>query len=497
MTARHAECEDLMLTPPARLVFIGLDGADAALIARLVSEQALPTFAAVLSHAAATSVRNPLGLYVGALWPTFFTGSSPASHGRYCWKQLRAGTYDDEFFQIEQIRGQPVWQVTEEAGWKTAVVDVPKALPTPHFKGPFVKDWGTHDPSRGGFQVRGWLPSAEIVGRYGRDLIGHCDSIERTADGFVRFRDHLCERAAARARMVGDLVAAEGCEVIFTVFSEAHCAGHQCWHLHDEGHEHHDASMRRVIGDPIVEVYAAIDSALATVLGRLTPSDTVVLLASHGMGAHYSGVESLTDLTSLVDHGMAGRTRIPNAPIPHLLSMRSATFREQLRIFPVPNNGAYAAFRLNMIGREPSGKLKPEAADGFLGDFTASLLSLREGTAGSPIFRSALRTAEVFDGPLQEQLPDLLMEWNRVHPIRRIVTPWGELENTDGANPRTGDHTANGMMWVLGPGADHRSRSTLELSDLKDYILELLDVHSQKRSVGDEHSRMAGGRADA
>ena len=233
-----------MSTLRPRLVFIGLDAADATLIAQRISEHGLPTLEALIAQAVATPVRNPVGLYVGALWPSFFTGASPASHGRYCWKQLRGGTYEDEFFQIEQIRGESVWQTAEDAGWKTAVVDVPKSLPLPRFKGPFVKDWGVHDPSRGGFQTQGWLSAAEILSRYGRDGVGSCDSISRTAGGFLAFRDQLCERAAARARMVEDLLITEGCEVVFTVFSEAHCAGHQCWHLHDASHEQHDAMLR-------------------------------------------------------------------------------------------------------------------------------------------------------------------------------------------------------------------------------------------------------------
>jgi predicted AlkP superfamily phosphohydrolase/phosphomutase/2-polyprenyl-3-methyl-5-hydroxy-6-metoxy-1,4-benzoquinol methylase len=469
-----------MATTRPRLVFIGLDAADATLISRRVSEHALPTLGAVLARAAATRVRNPVGLYVGALWPTFFTGASPASHGRYCWKQLRSGAYEDEFFQIEQIRGELVWQAAEEAGWRTAVIDVPKSLPSPRFRGPFVKDWGVHDPSRGGFQTQGWLTGAEIRGRYGHDPVGHCDAVRRTAEGFLELRDQLCQRAAARARMIGDLLTNEGCEVVFAVFSEAHCAGHQVWHLHDAGHEHFDPSLRAVVGDPLLEVYAALDDALATVLSRLGRDDTLVLLASHGMGAHYNGVEALPALTAMVDRGLTGDTG-SNAPIPHLLSMHAAPFRSQLRIFPVPNNGAYAAFRLNLLGREPNGRLHPDAADSFVGAFTDALLALREGTSNAPIFRSAVRARDAFHGPLAAQLPDLLLEWNRDHPIRRIVTPWGDLENTDGKNPRTGDHTPEGMMWVLGRGQHRMPPASLELSELKGYILELLHTNGGAR----------------
>lgn len=440
-----------MATTRRRLIFIGLDAADANLISQLVCAHALPTFGYVLAHASATPVQNPAGLYVGALWPTFFTGSSPAFHGRYCWRQLRVGSYDDEFFQVDQIRGEPVWQIAEQAGWRTAVIDVPKSMPLPRFKGPFLKDWGTHDPSRGGFQTQGWLTAAQIGARYGHNRVGNCDLVRRTPEGFLELRDQLCQRAAARARMIGDLLAIEDCEVVFAVFSEAHSAGHQFWHLHDASHEQFDQSLRTLVGDPLLDVYAALDNALAIVLSYLRADDNVVVLASHGMGAHYNGLEALPALTAMVDKGLAGDTSEFSCPIPPMLSMESTQFRSQLRIFPVPNNGAHAAFRLNLIGREPKGRLHPHFADHFVGAFTETMLGLREGSARSPIFRSAMRTRDVFQGPLAAQLPDLLLEWNRDYPVRRIVTPWGELENTDGDNPRTGDHTPEGAMWVLGP----------------------------------------------
>ena len=157
--------------------------------------------------------------------------------------------------------------------------------------------------------------------------------------------------------------------------------------------------------------------------------------------------------------------------------MHTSEFRSKLRIFPVPNNGAYAAFRLNLLGREPNGKLHPDDADAFVSAFTEALLAIREGTSNAQIFHSAVRARDTYYGPFAAQLPDLLLEWNRDYPVRRIVTPWGDLENTDGYNPRTGDHTPEGMMWVLGHGQHCLSPPSLELSELKRYILELLRVN--------------------
>ena len=103
----------------------------------------------------------------------------------------------------------------------------------------------------------------------------------------------------------------------------------------------------------------------------------------------------------------------------------------------------------------------------------------------------------MFHGPLATQLPDLLLEWNRDHPIRRIVTPWGVLENAAGDNPRTGDHTPGGMMWVLGRGQHHLPPPSLELSELKGYLLELLDITIGARPGEPDRTERVGRRDHA
>jgi predicted AlkP superfamily phosphohydrolase/phosphomutase len=222
-----------------------------------------------------------------------------------------------------------------------------------------------------------------------------------------------------------------------------------------------------------MDVYSGIDRALTSILAHLSSNDTLMVLASHGMGSHYSGVECLPELISLIDHGLRG---VPHqgVRVPHLLAPDTRCFREQLRIFPVPNNGAFAALRLNIRGREPAGILDPGTAEGVLEEVVPVLCALYERDSGAPVFTRAIRTREVYCGSLADQLPDLLLEWNRSHPIRTIVSPWGEIRNSDGANPRTGDHTAEGCLWTVGVHAGVMQQAPIELSELKERILRIL-----------------------
>jgi predicted AlkP superfamily phosphohydrolase/phosphomutase len=462
-----------------RLVFLALDAADVDLIQHWAKKAELKALAGIVTSSKMVRLVNEPGLYVGSLWPTISMGTSVASHGRYCWRQLRAGEYEDEFFQVDQIRGEPIWEKLDKLGKSICVIDIPKSTPGIMFRGRFVKDWGTHDPSTGGFRIYGWMKAAEFVRRYGRDEVGRCDAIDRTAAGFGQFRDRLVARAAARARMVCDVLSEGTYEVIMASFSESHCVGHQCWHLHDPGHELHDQMLRHELGDPVLSVYRALDEAVGNIFEHLSQFDTVMLLATHGMGRPYKAVELLNSIVADLEFESLNandQDALRTSGVPHLLSYDSADFRRLLRVFPVPNNGAYAAFRLNIKGREPEGRLAPEDAERFLREFHDHVMSMANADTGEKLFVSAVFRRASYSGPLSEDLPDLLLEWNRSSPIKRVVTPRSILWNSNGADPRTGDHRAPGGMWVTGPGAElFESVESIRTSEVSAWMIPMCE----------------------
>ena len=94
----------------AKVLFICVDAADKDLIKTWAKDGSLPVFKKLLGNAAWGVVDNPPGLYVGAVWPSFYTGLSPTRHHRYCYEQLRPGTYENYRFQpISDMQAEPFW----------------------------------------------------------------------------------------------------------------------------------------------------------------------------------------------------------------------------------------------------------------------------------------------------------------------------------------------------------------------------------------------------
>ena len=72
-------------------------------------------------------------------------------------------------------------------------------------------------------------------------------------------------------------------DLFIDVVAEAHCVGHQLWHVHDVDHPRHDPAVRRVLGDPIVEVYKRLDAVVGEPLRRGAGRGQVYVHLSHGM----------------------------------------------------------------------------------------------------------------------------------------------------------------------------------------------------------------------
>ncbi len=67
---------------------LGFDAMDPAITASMAAQGRLPAFKELLGNATAAPVIKPVGLFVGSLWSTFFTGCSAARTGFHCWEEI-------------------------------------------------------------------------------------------------------------------------------------------------------------------------------------------------------------------------------------------------------------------------------------------------------------------------------------------------------------------------------------------------------------------------
>jgi predicted AlkP superfamily phosphohydrolase/phosphomutase len=487
---------DRFTSMPARLLVIGIDALSPPLLRHWASDGSLPAIRNLMDRGICGTVRGIRGFFVGSTWPSFYTGRSPAGHGFYRIEQLKPGTY--EFYRPLDspvgVGGIPFWKLASDAGRRVAVCDVPLTRLDPHLNGLQIVEWGGHDAVFG-FHASPPDLGRDVLSRLGPyPLPSSCDGLRRSAADFEGFVAKLELAVTRKTELTLDLLGRENWDLFVQVFTEAHCAGHQCWHLHDPAHPAHDPALLAAVGDPLKRIYRALDRAVAALLERVGNSQ-VLLVSPHGM-AHYRGGASLLGeilvrlgVTTPRPRGLRDRAQSTAAAAWRTLpqSARAALRPMKTRLassrfaggglprlsadvtrslcFPIPNGEPVGGIRLNLAGREPQGVLEAgPATDAFCEALAADLRAIVDERSGLPLIADVYRTDHLYAGFRRAALPDLLVEWNGDLPIGTLAHAGGrgatvratsaKIGAITGTNTwgRTGEHVPTGTFIFAGSG---------------------------------------------
>jgi len=516
-----------------KILFLGVDAANKFLLQNWAADGTLPTFKSLFARGLVGDTMSLEGFYEGATWPSFYTGVTPAHHGIHSLVQLIPGTY--EFYHVypgDFIKRYPFWKRLSHAGRTVAVLDIPLSGVSQKLKGMQTVEWGSHDSIYG---LCTWPPQLkqEIVLRFGHHpLKGSCDFFGRNPKKFSKFRDLLVQGVQKKAALTKYFLNQGSWDFFAQVFSESHCVGHQCWHLHDQNHPRSNPEAAAIRGNPMRDVYQAIDAAIGEILARVDNKTVVVVFVGHCM-AHYFGLEFILpeilsrlkvaktyseenraikspDLMEKMEAlFLWGKRHMPNkikellGVIPHRLrdwidrrqGRPSSMFfagidPRKSKCFLLRNGASVCGLRVNLAGREPEGLIQPGAEmEAFCDQLKNDLMHIIDLDIGKPVVKSVKRTADLYQGDYLDHLPDLLVEWSDEKPrgttatknlrgsrVRLASDKIGVVEGVN-TNCRTGDHNPEGMFIALGPGIKSgRMQRTVSIMDFAPTFCDLLDV---------------------
>jgi predicted AlkP superfamily phosphohydrolase/phosphomutase len=460
-----------MGAPAPRVLVVGLDSMDPDLILRWADAGVLPTFGRLRDEGTWGPSLNPPRRYSGAMWPSFVTGTCPHRHGRYFRYQALPGSHRAIGTRAGTGEWPPVWEAVSRAGGRVAVINVPYTPLSRDLAGVQVSSWAMHDFEHD--PVRTWPPAlaADLLARFDDVRTENCDVPHRSARDFVRLRDRLVAQVEMKARYALRLLAHGAWDLFMIVFDESHCVGHQGWHLHDPVHPRHEAALARAVGDPIRDVYAAIDHALGAILRHAGPGTTRLVLASHGMGP-FLDVNFLLDRIlwrlGLARSGLARRLLAraglapigPPARVPHhgdpVWTRLGRRAREAFVTWGRRGRFAYALWPVDGHGRV---RLNVARADGqdsssaraWLAD---RLRELVDAETGRPLVAD-VAPMDGAEGYLGDR-PDLVVRWAQP-TVRAVRSPvLGTIEQRYRGN-RTGDHRRHGLFFLARPGEPPRA----------------------------------------
>ncbi len=488
------------MSASSRILVIGLDACDQQTALALAAQGRMPTLQRLLSRGTRCPTRNPFGLFVGAIWPTFTTGLKPDRHRVHGWDEIDIGSYERRLTSVSRLQGEPFWRRLGQSGRRVVAIDIPHVFVREAANVIEIGEWGCHDRH---FGLGSWPPgeSASVERDFGLHPIfgvdGHA-SREFAPDDYVlragplrtagedrALIEGLLAGVATKARLSAKFLQARDWDLMITVFGESHAVGHQQWHLHDEAHPRFDSARRAFVGgDPVARVYSALDAALGELMA-LAGEETLVLL-SHGMRAHHDGTHLLDELLRRID--LADRTAessgrwgaawkralqaLPPAwqrqisllllrelrrraaerslsPSPEFVTPAE---RADQRFYAEPNNSVYGGVRFNRSGREPRGTVAAGATTVLTARLSHDLQALINVATGGPVVRGVAASDQWYRRRNDDTIPDLFIDWERSAPVETVWSPKTGLVHGPYRLWRTGDHRPEGLLLAAGPG---------------------------------------------
>ncbi len=486
---------------------IGLDAFDAVLMKEWSGRGLLPNLSRLMHQGAQGRLHGSTSLMQGSVWPTIASGRDPGEHGMYYMLQPRERSHKLRLIRAGDVRCIPFWARLGALGKRSLIIDVPKQGLRAQRGTTQIVEWGAMDHySR--FATAPWALKRTVLADFGRHALLDDLREPRTSVDYSALLRGLLDGIAAKTALTSRLIDAQAPELCFCVYGEAHPAGHYFWRFTGDAGT---AGRHDDLGDALQRVYIALDTAVGELVERYGRTANLVVFSGHGMTADHhprwlmDQVLLRMGLTAIrsgqapwgAQPGQSGGpfhrsivaflgTRLRDLANRHVLPrfvQRRFWLRNLQRGIDHRRSEAWALpsdlqgfVRINLVGREPTGRVLPENYDALVDRLCSVLSSLHDATTGLPVVERIYKTRDHYAGqPWLDLLPDLCVLW-RNSAVDRVTSPTlGEFLPPEAPDARSGNHRMDGFFCAVGPDvAPGVDLGDADLVDLAPSVLELL-----------------------
>lgn len=461
------------------VLMIGLDAGDPELIERWTADGTLPNLASLRARGMMGRLASPAKYLAGSPWPTMYTGRDVSWHGLYHdfqWRHESMGfaAPDERWMNLA-----PFWRHLDDDVHVIAC-DIPFTPTCTPFRGFEISGWASHDKLA---PLSSHPPDlvARARARFGRWECSYEGFGHGTIDELLALRREMIENTR-RTTQLAEWLLTERWDLALVCFSATHRGGHRLWDrssIKGRFSEAQGTGFDRALRD----LYVACDEAVGRLVARHPEARTLVF-STHGMMANASRADLLDAMLARV-LGDGEAAPAPRSALRRFGEALPAQLRRAIthavpktlrnRLVTSWSAGAidwsrtrafccradlHGYVRINLRGREPLGIVAPGAEfEALCESIAAGLRAFRDDDTGEPLVEAVHRTDRLFgDGPYQDRLPDLVVEWRPTPAVaHRVVSAPGLgviHRSTPGAIPngRSGNHRGEGFLLACGPG---------------------------------------------
>lgn len=456
------------------------------LIESWANEGSLPAFKSLMTEGTSGPLQAQVPLITPQMIGKIITGKSAGHHGLFDFWQRGA---DGKFVEINgsNVKEKPVWQVLSENNLRCGVVNVPLTYPPQELNGFIISGQdapGTHRSIA--------LPAGlydEIVGKLGRyrfkDIF---PGGKKKSEYLTLFEEYI----NWQTELLEYLITEKEWDFFITFYSASAMAGHYFWA--DMISEDENNPYKNIIKN----AYRSLDKAIGRIMKASGDETTLFVISECGMGNLESGVQINTwlekegfftrkskgpesagkkvsvrneksALHSVVESLRRNARSWISTDGLYWVNKNLNWLRERVQSYLVYSDfdwtkikafsrGKEGEIYINLKGRDPHGIVNPgEEYESVRKDIIERLSQLSDPKTGVKIVDRVYRFEELYEGPMIEWAPDLIIAWKDTSYVPTessrdkesiFVTRWREYMNW----PTTGSHRVNGILYAKGPG---------------------------------------------
>jgi predicted AlkP superfamily phosphohydrolase/phosphomutase len=494
------------------ILVVAWDGADLGLVEPWIASGDLPALSALIERGAVRRLESTRPPVTFPAWTTFLTAATPDRHGVSDFT-LRDG-YRVRFANASDRRLPTIFARMSAAGLRVGTYAVPATYPPEPLSGFQVPGFDT--PFGASPDARATHPTdlaRRLLDRHGT-LAVEGPSQARIDAGWHRAAlAKMLSTIAERTRIFVELLVEEAPDCAMIHFIESDTVSHQFRHFCDRTSPRYAESE---LGGALRTVYRALDSALGRLLEAAGEDAHVVLLSDHGSAA--TGDRAIYWNRWLASTGRlrfrGGVSSAGGGPA-KAAAMRLLPAHLHARVFSALRGAAgriesgvrfagidwsgtdvfseelayQPAFWLNLAGREPSGRVRPQDASRVVAELERDLLALRDPFSDDKVVARVWRREELYGGPFRDRLPDVLVDLERPdgcvyaagpsrggrerYAFRRLRS--AEMTGARGTS-MPGSHALHGLCVLAGPRVQPGRYRTGTLADAGATVLALAGV---------------------
>ncbi|ELZ16089.1 type I phosphodiesterase/nucleotide pyrophosphatase [Haloterrigena salina JCM 13891] len=416
------------------LLVVGLDGCCRSVLEPLFEADEIPTIERLIETGTSGPLESQIPPWTASAWPSVYTGKNPGKHGVYDF--LSFDGYDWDVVNATHVRERPVWELLDEYGLSSVVVNVPVTHPPREFDGALIP--GLTAPENPPCHPEGILEDVKLASDGYHVYPQGTDAPDQSIESYERTIEDRGSAFRYLARRIEPEFGFLQFQATDTVFHERP-------------------------GDKaaIEAVYRAVDRQLRETLAETDP-ENVLLVSDHGIGkvtGHefrvneflreqgYVAVESGGGMpnwsttwenellegetagdgeTSALERAMNAAAKVGITTQRVAAALDTVGLKEPIGK-RVPNGMIQAAservdfpestayvrskselgVRINLEGREPNGKVPESDYEAVRSELIDRLSAVRTPD-GEPMFEAVEPRETYFEGPYVDEAPDIL-----------------------------------------------------------------------------------------